>query len=121
MTVLPLIRDTEPGFAQNITDTTSSDAITVPDGALGVVLWFEDGDGAIIGGRVGIDQADTSVDPITDTNMGWHPPMPVEYEFLSALRSGIPYRYRDDYLHVGSDVAGAVAKGMFLFAYDTDD
>lgn len=121
MTVLPLIRDTEPGFAQNITDTTSSDAITVPDGALGVVLWFEDGDGAIIGGRVGIDQADTSVDPITDTNMGWHPPMPVEYQLHGYAQAGETYSNRDKYLHVVSDVSGAVAKGSFLFAYDTGD
>lgn len=118
MTTLPLIRDTNPGIAQTITDTTSSDAIAVPDTALGCVIWFEDGSGTVISGRVGIDQADTSVDPISDTNMGWQPAQAVEYTFLSYRDSGRTVRYRDEYLHVGSATAGAVVRGMWLLRED---
>ena len=98
--------------------------ITDPTGAIGCVLWFETSasDSTIIGGRIGVDQANTAVTGITgtDTALGYHPPMPVEYTFASYADSGRAVRYRDDYLHVASKTAGAVVKGSFLFAYDTD-
>lgn len=120
MTTLPLIRDVNPGFSQALTTDTDT-VLTVPAGALGLVLWFEDADGAIVGGRVGIDQANTLVDPIDDENMGWHPPVPVEYTLLGYEQSGQTYRYRDNYVHVATSGTGITVKGSWLFAVDTGE
>lgn len=121
MTTLPLIRDTTAGIYQAITDTTSSDAIAVPDTALGCVLWFEDGTGTVIGGRVGVDQAATEVTGLTgtDTNLGYQPAQAVEYTFLGYAQGGETYTTRDNYLHVGSETAGAIVRGMWLYRLDT--
>lgn len=41
MIAAPLIRDTTPGIHQ-VCETANTDyAITIPDGAMGCVLWFE--------------------------------------------------------------------------------
>lgn len=116
MTTLPLIRDTNPGIYQAITDTTTTDHITVPAGAAGLVLWFETSasDATQIGGRVGFDQAATDV-TVTNTNIGWHPAMPVEYDLADEVVAGVRTNVRDAYVHVACATAGAICKGMWLF------
>ena len=124
MTTLPLIRDTVPGIYQVCTTANTDYAITVPDGAVGCILWFETSasDATIIRGRIGLDQADTAVTGITSTstNLGYHPPMPVEYE-LGTRRFNRDSRTvtRDHaYIHVASATAGSVVRGMWLYATD---
>lgn len=124
MPTLPLIRDTTPGIYQVCTTANTDYAIAVPTGAIGCVLWFETSasDSTIIGGRIGVDQANTAVTGITgtDTALGYHPPMPVEYDFEpNAYIEGRSRSGRDSYLHVASSTAGAVVRGSWLFATDT--
>jgi hypothetical protein len=123
MNLLPLIRDTVPGIYQVCTNANTDYTITVPDTALGCILWFEDGAGTLIGGRIGVDQATTAVTGITgtDTVLGYHPAMPVKYELLGYGQGGETYTSRDNYLHVACATAGAVVRGMWLYRYDTGE
>ena len=118
MPTLPYANRT-PGLHQAITTTTASDAIAVPERATGVVLYFTDADGAVIEGRVAFSTDDTPI-TVDDTNMGWHPAMPIQsdqkdsYTIVNktAVRTAL-------YLHVACATASAVAKGFWLFATDT--
>lgn len=123
MTTLPLIRDTVPGIYQVCASANTDYVITVPDTALGCILWFETSaaDSTTVRGRIGIDQASTAVTGITgtDTVLAYHPPMPVEYTFRGYSQGDATYTNRDNYLHVASSTAGAVVRGMWLYALDT--
>jgi hypothetical protein len=122
MTTLPLIRDTTPGIYQVCTTANTDYAIAIPDTALGCILWFETSatDSTMIRGRVGVDQANTAVTGITDTDtvLGYQPPQAVEYEFLGYSTGAETHTNRDHFLHVASGTAGAVVRGMFLYRTD---
>lgn len=104
-----------PGFSQAITDTTTSDAIAVPEGATEVVLYFEDGAGGLIEGRVAFSTDGDGI-TVTDTNMMWHPPIPIQsgqqarYTVVSGTKT-----HTQLYLHVACATAGAIAKGGWMF------
>lgn len=123
MTNLPLIRDTVPGIYQVCTSANTDYVITVPDTALGCILWFETSasDATMLRGRIGIDQSNTAVTGITgtDTVLAYHPPQAVEYSFLGYSQGGETYTNRDSYLHVASSTAGAVVRGAWLYRLDT--
>lgn len=120
---LPLIRDTTPGIYQVCTSADTDYVITIPATATGCVFWFETSTSVatMIRGRVGFDQANTAVTSIsaTSTNLGFHPPMPVEYTLKDEAGSMGPHtNVRDLYLHVASSTAGAVVRGLWLYASD---
>lgn len=125
MTTLPLIRTTNPGIYQVCASANTDYVITVPEGALGCVLWFETSasDGTIIGGRIGVDQANTAVTGVTGTDnlLGYHPPMPVEYSFRGTAGPYDTTNRFDRFVHVACKVAGSVVKGSWMFAIDTGE
>lgn len=123
MPSLPLIRDTTPGLYAVCTAANTGYTIAIPATATGCVLWFESG-GSLTGGRVGVDQASTAVTGITgtDTTLGYHPPMPVEYTFRPTTGSFVDKTWtetpRDAFIHVASATAGTLVKGMWLYSRD---
>lgn len=122
MTTLPLIRDTTPGLYAAIPSSNTDVVLPIPDTALGCILWFETSasNATMVRGRIGIDQSNTAVTGLTgtDTNLGYHPPMPVEYTFLGYSSGDETYTNRDLYLHLASSTAGAVVRGQWLYATD---
>lgn len=107
-----------PGIYQTITDTNSSDAIEVPDGAVGVWLWFVDGDGTLIEGQFGTSDSNTSITGLDGTtdDLGLHPAMPTYHRLpnRSYVRGG-SRGVRPLYLHVACTTPSAVVKGCFFF------
>jgi len=107
-----------PGIYQTITDTNSSDAIEVPDGAVGVWLWFVDGDGEYVEGQFGTSESDTSITGLDGTtdDLGLHPAMPTYHQLPNrAYRDGGGVSFHPLYIHVASTTSGAVVKGSFFF------
>ena len=124
MTTLPLIRDTTPGIYQVCTTANTDYTIAIPATARGCIIWFEGStsDETVIKGRVGFDESNTLVTGITgtDTALGYHPPMPVEYRIEARRANSTTMEWeRDAYLHVASGTAGAVVRGMWLYEFDT--
>jgi hypothetical protein len=124
MSMLPYIRETKPGLSVSIPSANTGVAIPIPPGAVACLLWFRASasDPTMIEGRVGFDQSATLVTGITgtDTELGYHPPMPVVHRIPSARFSfdarGV---VRDvTHIHVASATAGAVVRGTWFFASD---
>lgn len=107
-----------PGIYQVITDTTSSDAIEVPDEAVGVWLWFVDGDDTLVEGQFGTSDSSTSITGLDGTtdDLGFHPAMPTYHKLPKrAYRDGGGVAHHPLYIHVASTASGAVVKGSFFF------
>lgn len=123
---LPLIRPTNPGIYQVLSTANTDYILAIPNGAIGLVLWFETSatDPTQIIGRIGVDQNNTAVTGITATNnvLGYHPAVPIEYTFRSSTGSMSATSWtltaRDSYVHIASAVPLSIAKGMWLFAND---
>lgn len=127
MATLPLIITGRAlGIYQVCTTANTDYRITVPTGATGCVLWFETSasSATMLGGRIGIDQTDTEVTGLTNTGtaLGYHPAMPVEYDFetrgTQTVGDTTTNVGRDAYLHVACATALAVVRGMWLFDAD---
>lgn len=94
-------------------DAGTVTAVVVPEGALGVTLWFEDGSGKVRG-RIGFADndrsgtGDSSLATITDgdSTLGYQSDFPDTY---SIVKWGA-------YLHVASDTANAVVLGCWHYA-----
>lgn len=99
------------GLAQTCTVANTDYAVAVPDRAVSLVIWFVDGDDAIIPGRLAISETDDAI-TVTAASHSHLPPMPVEFDL---------HRYigKDGsnplYIHVACSEAGAVAYGAWLY------
>lgn len=105
-----------PGLYAVLTTANTDVVVTVPAGAEGVVLWFETSESnpSVIGGRVALSPSNTVITPIvnTDAELGYHPPMPVEYAFPE--RRGLAGSTAL-YLHLANATELAVVRGYWLF------
>lgn len=122
-TTVPLISGTRAlGLYQVCTDANTDYAIAIPSGATGVILWFSTSaaDNTMIRGRVGVDDANTTVTGLTgtDDNLGYFPPIPVEIRFRTVDHPRSTTSNKDTYLHVASSTALAVVRGTWLFAHN---
>lgn len=114
----PMPRTVSSGLYSTIASTSQSTAIAVPDGAVGVTLWFEDSNGDLIRGRVGFAESNTAITSLTGTDdkLGYHPAMPVYYDLnRHQRRDGSGIEWNPLYLHVGSATSSVVARGMWVF------
>lgn len=118
---LPLMRDTNPGIRHVLSAVSTDQPLEVPAGATGVVLWFADSTGVLIEGRMGIDQDAALVNPITDTNMAWHPATWTQHMFRTRQHQGKTMNAGDFWIHLACGTTGAVVKGYWLFADDDGD
>lgn len=116
MGYLPLIQGTNAGLKQAMTAADTDTVVPVPEGAMGVLLWFatEADPGAYLPGRIGIDPSATPLGALADDALGYLPAGVARLELRQqhavwAARGGALY------LHLSSPVAGATVYGMWLY------
>jgi hypothetical protein len=81
--------------------------ITVPNGAIRLKIWFQNGSGAYVRGRIGFQSEATPVPTAadTDTTLGHQEPGVAEYYFSSWAK----------YMCVASSTANAVVLGTWFY------
>lgn len=117
MGTIPLLGEEAPGIYQVCTVANTDYRIEVPFRATGLVIWFETSaaDDTMLGGRIAFGDTDDEVASIanTDTKLGYHPALPVEYELTT--RGSYASLRQDGFVHVACPTALAVARGYWLF------
>ena len=112
----PIVEST-PGLYQELTTANTDYPVAIVPGAKSLILWFEASatDATVISGRVAFDKDDDVITGITgtDTVLGYHPPVPIEYS-LAIVGTYDIGRRRATHLHLASSTAGAVVRGMWL-------
>lgn len=114
----PLV-DREAGLYRVMTAANTDYPVLIPAKATSVVLWFEASatDPTMIRGRVGFDKDGTPIPNLTgtDTLLGYQPPVPVDYGLGQYVAFGLN-KHSVTHLHLASNVAGAVVRGMWLYS-----
>lgn len=117
MTTLP--RGNTPGIYTVCTAANTKYAIPIPDSATACIIAFvrSASDDTLVWGRVRIAETDGALTP-DNTNMGHHPPMPIEFDSDDGTGSTVNKVWtltkKDKFIQIAAGTAGVVCKGMWF-------